>query len=140
MPIRIEKDDDTEDNSSQDSRGTGSTAYTVRHGDTLGSIAKQFYGDGSKYNLIFEANRNVWEQHGLTPNANLIKVGWELVIPPADGDGSADAADDDETDANTTADDTTDTTNDDDTSDDDTTNDDNQTDDNDDNSDDDSKA
>jgi len=134
MPIRIEKDDDTEDNGGQDSGGTGGTAYTVRHGDTLGSIAKQYYGDSSKYKLIFEANRNVWEQHGLTPNANLIKVGWELIIPSAD-DSSADATDEDDSD-DTTTDDTTDTTNDDDTSDDDTTKDDTQTDDNDNNSDD----
>jgi nucleoid-associated protein YgaU len=31
--------------------------YDVKSGDTLSKIAKQFYGDANKYNLIFEANR-----------------------------------------------------------------------------------
>ncbi len=31
--------------------------YDVKPGDTLSKIAKQFYGDANKYNLIFEANR-----------------------------------------------------------------------------------
>jgi nucleoid-associated protein YgaU len=34
-----------------------SRLYTVERGDTLSKIAKQFYGDASAYNLIFEANR-----------------------------------------------------------------------------------
>ena len=31
--------------------------YTVKSGDTLGKIAKQFYGNAAKYPLIFEANK-----------------------------------------------------------------------------------
>lgn len=31
--------------------------YTVKSGDTLSKIARQFYGDPSKYMLIFESNR-----------------------------------------------------------------------------------
>lgn len=31
--------------------------YDVKSGDSLSKIAKQFYGDANKYNLIFEANR-----------------------------------------------------------------------------------
>ena len=33
--------------------------YTIKSGDTLSSIAKQFYGDASKYTKLFEANREV---------------------------------------------------------------------------------
>jgi len=35
--------------------------YTIRSGDTLGKIAKQYYGDAMKYPRIFEANREVIE-------------------------------------------------------------------------------
>jgi nucleoid-associated protein YgaU len=31
--------------------------YDVQSGDSLSKIAKHFYGDANKYNLIFEANR-----------------------------------------------------------------------------------
>ena len=31
--------------------------YEVKSGDTLSKIAKQFYGDASRYSAIFEANR-----------------------------------------------------------------------------------
>lgn len=34
-----------------------SRTYTVQSGDTLGKIAKQFYGDAMKYPKIFEANQ-----------------------------------------------------------------------------------
>ena len=33
------------------------TFYDVKSGDSLSKIAKQFYGDASKYQQIFEANR-----------------------------------------------------------------------------------
>ena len=49
--------------------------HTVKSGETLGKIAKQYYGKSSKYNAIFEANTNI-----LT-NPDVIKVGQELVIP-----------------------------------------------------------
>lgn len=51
------------------------STYTVQPGDTLGKIAKEFYGDSSKYTLIVEAN-------GLS-NPNAIRVGQELTIPNA---------------------------------------------------------
>lgn len=35
--------------------------YTIRSGDTLGKIARQYYGDAMKYPRIFEANREVIE-------------------------------------------------------------------------------
>jgi nucleoid-associated protein YgaU len=53
----------------------GFAVYKVRSGDTLSSIANQFYGDPSKFTIIFEANRDQ-----LT-NPNVIIVGQELRIP-----------------------------------------------------------
>lgn len=49
--------------------------YTVSKGDTLGKIAKHWYGDASKYKTIFEANKDKLE----SPDA--IDVGQALVIP-----------------------------------------------------------
>ena len=37
--------------------GEAATMYTVQKGDTLSAIAKKHYGDASKYNAIFEANK-----------------------------------------------------------------------------------
>ena len=37
--------------------GTEAKYYTVKSGDTLSKISKDFYGDASQYNKIFEANR-----------------------------------------------------------------------------------
>ena len=49
--------------------------YTVVSGDTLGKIAKHFYGDMMKYKQIFEANRSILD------NPDRIEVGQELIIP-----------------------------------------------------------
>ncbi|MCG1035492.1 LysM peptidoglycan-binding domain-containing protein [Polaribacter sargassicola] len=49
--------------------------HTVVSGETLGKIAKKYYGNASKYNAIFEANTDILS------NPDLIKVGQELVIP-----------------------------------------------------------
>ena len=38
--------------------GTGGSTYTVKAGDTLSGIAKNLLGDASKYNKIFEMNRD----------------------------------------------------------------------------------
>lgn len=51
------------------------TTYTVVANDTLWGIAQKFFGTGFKWNLIFEANRDV------VKDANLIFVGQKLVIP-----------------------------------------------------------
>lgn len=49
--------------------------HVVDSGDTLWSIAKKYYGDGSKYNIIYNANKDKIK------NPALIKVGWKLRIP-----------------------------------------------------------
>ncbi len=49
--------------------------YTVKRGDTLGAIAKEFYGKASKYPIIFEANKPMLK------NPNLIYPGQTLRIP-----------------------------------------------------------
>lgn len=54
---------------------TGDETYIVRKGDTLWSIAKAKYGDGGKYALIFDSNREVIKE---VTNLN---VGQAIVIP-----------------------------------------------------------
>jgi len=49
--------------------------YTVRPGDSLFKIAKQFYGDSNDYMRIFEANKDRLN------DPNKIQIGQELVIP-----------------------------------------------------------
>lgn len=52
--------------------------YTVVSGDTLGKIAKSFYGNAMKYPVIFEANRPMLK------DPNLIYPGQVLRIPPVE--------------------------------------------------------
>jgi LysM repeat protein len=54
--------------------GAGQT-YTVKSGDTLSKIAKQFYGNANDYNKIFEANKDQLS------SPDRINVGQELKIP-----------------------------------------------------------
>lgn len=49
--------------------------YTVKKGDSLSKIAKQYYGNAMKYPVIFEANREVIK------DPNLIYPGQVLRIP-----------------------------------------------------------
>ena len=45
------------DNNLQYPAGTASQFHDVVSGDTLSAIAKKYYGDANKYNVIFEANK-----------------------------------------------------------------------------------
>ena len=55
---------------------TSNYAYhTVKSGDTLGKIAKHYYGNAMKYPTIFEANTNILK------NPDVIHPGQELNIP-----------------------------------------------------------
>lgn len=58
--------------------GKSGRTYTIKADDTLWGIAKQFYGKGSQYKLILDANKDKISD----PNANL-PVGMEIIIPDA---------------------------------------------------------
>jgi hypothetical protein len=49
--------------------------YTVKPGDTLSKISREFYGDPNQYTKIFNANR------GVLRDPNTITPGQDLVIP-----------------------------------------------------------
>lgn len=57
--------------------GPASQTYTVRPGDTLSKISKQFYGDANQYMRIFNANRDKLR------DPDRIQVGQVLTIPTA---------------------------------------------------------
>jgi nucleoid-associated protein YgaU len=57
------------------SGGQSQRRYTVKPGDTLSKISREFYGDANQYTKIFEANRNVLR------DPNKINPGQELLIP-----------------------------------------------------------
>ena len=52
------------------------TAYTVKKGDNLWTLAKKFYGSGADWKKIYEANRGV-----IGGNPNLIYPGQTFTIP-----------------------------------------------------------
>ena len=80
------QDDITADISVDTSRAMGAAAgggagaagetYTVKGGDTLSKISKQFYGDANEYMRIFYANRETLK------DPDKIQVGQKLTIPP----------------------------------------------------------
>ena len=55
----------------------GGQTYTVKKGDSLSKIAKQFYGDANKWKKIHAANAD------RIPNPDLIHPGLQLTIPEA---------------------------------------------------------
>ena len=61
------------------------TTYTVKDGDTLGSIAQAAYGSFD-YQNIFNANRDA-----LAANPNSLPAGLQLVLPCEDGRLTPDA-------------------------------------------------
>jgi nucleoid-associated protein YgaU len=59
----------------QSPAATSARTYTVQPGDSLWKIAKQFYGKGSAWPRIHEANKD------RITNPDLIQPGWTLRIP-----------------------------------------------------------
>lgn len=53
----------------------GARTYTVKSGDTLSKIAKEFYGDASQWKKIHQANTD------RIKDPDKIQVGWTLNIP-----------------------------------------------------------
>lgn len=49
--------------------------YTIVKGDTLWALAVKFYGDGSKYTKIYNANLNIIKK------PDDLKIGWVIKIP-----------------------------------------------------------
>jgi nucleoid-associated protein YgaU len=60
----------------QSSQQPAGQTYTVKSGDTLSKISREFYGDANEYMRIFYANRD--KLH----DPNKIQAGQQLVIPP----------------------------------------------------------
>lgn len=50
--------------------------YTVQNEDSLSKISLKMYGSAVKWNIIYEANRDI------LPSANSLKIGMKLRIPP----------------------------------------------------------
>lgn len=75
-----------------------SSTYTIKSGDTLWAIAQRFYGDGSKWQTIYNANKNIIEQtakkHGRSSSSNghWIYPGVTLTIPDASSSSSSGSA------------------------------------------------
>jgi nucleoid-associated protein YgaU len=49
--------------------------YTIKAGDTLSKISKQYYGNANQYMKIAEANKE------LIKDPNKIQIGWVITIP-----------------------------------------------------------
>ena len=91
--IRTTTTDETTSTSTSDTprptenKSEDSSVYVVQTGDCLWNIAKAAYGDGSKYTVIYEANKSVIEeaarQHGRSASSNgyIIYAGTKLTIP-----------------------------------------------------------
>ena len=63
------------DQTRRPTQGLGRT-HIVARGDTLSSIALQYYGSSAGWRFLFESNKH------LLPNPNQLSVGMELSIPP----------------------------------------------------------
>ena len=72
--------------------------YTIKAGDTLWGIAKKFYNDGSKWGVIYTANKDIIEatakKHGRSSseNGHWIYAGVTLTIPDAGSSDTSSAA------------------------------------------------
>ena len=63
-------------NSDKAADTTAGNTYTVVSGDSLSKIAKNHYGDASKWHQIYDANKAV-----IGSNPDLIEVGQILTLP-----------------------------------------------------------
>jgi nucleoid-associated protein YgaU len=55
----------------------GGETYEVQAGDTLATIAQQFYGDPSQWRRIYDANKDA-----IGADPDKLKLGMKLTIPP----------------------------------------------------------
>lgn len=72
---------------SDDNKTKSPQTYTIKSGDTLWGISKQFYGDGAKWKTIYNANQSIIEstakKYGRqsSSNGSWIYPGTKLTIP-----------------------------------------------------------
>lgn len=72
---------------STDNKTKSTQSYTIKSGDTLWGISKQFYGDGAKWTTIYNANKSIIEstakKYGKqsSSNGHWIYPGTNLTIP-----------------------------------------------------------
>jgi nucleoid-associated protein YgaU len=55
----------------------GGDTYEVQSGDTLATIAQQFYGDPTEWRRIYDANKDA-----IGADPDKLKLGTKLTIPP----------------------------------------------------------
>ena len=74
-----------------DNKASEQKTYVVKKGDCLWNIAKAYYGNGAKYTVIYEANKNIIEstakKYGKksSSNGHWIYPGTTLIIPSVNG-------------------------------------------------------
>lgn len=74
-------------NRNNDNKTKSAKTYTVKTGDCLWNIAKKFYGNGTKWTIIYKANKTVIEntakKRGMksSSNGHWIFTGTKLTIP-----------------------------------------------------------
>ena len=68
--------DSTDEGTGGGAEESSGQTYTVKSGDSLWNIAKQYYGSGAMYTKIYEANKDL-----IGGNPNLIFPGQKLIIP-----------------------------------------------------------
>jgi nucleoid-associated protein YgaU len=56
---------------------TGGDTYEIQSGDTLATIAQQFYGDPTQWRRIYDANKDA-----IGADPDKLKLGTKLTIPP----------------------------------------------------------
>lgn len=82
-----------EGKAAQEVQSVGGEAYTVESGDTLWELARFFYGDATRYTVIYNANREVIEAEARrrgkesSNGGYWIFPGTELQIPPLKEEG-----------------------------------------------------
>lgn len=76
--IKVETDPPvTRETKSPENTGSTTRQYTVKSGDCLWNIAKQYYGNGAQYTKIVNANQQIFSKR----SPNLIYAGEVLTIP-----------------------------------------------------------